>query len=78
MKIIDNKDTLLYNLPKIHSIQRYNDLCELTKCICIIYAFLLIFCYQVCDEKRFRSENAIKSEIAVMAPLISISFWFCS
>ena len=32
MKIINNKHTLLYNLPAIHSIQRYNGLCELTNC----------------------------------------------
>ena len=30
MKIINNKHTLFYNLPTIHSIQRYNGLCELT------------------------------------------------
>ena len=30
MNIINNKRTLLYNLPIIHSIQRYNGLCELT------------------------------------------------
>ena len=30
MKIINNKHTLLYNRPAIHSIQRYNGLCELT------------------------------------------------
>ena len=30
MKTINNKHTLLYNLPTIHSIQRYYDLCELT------------------------------------------------
>ena len=29
MKIINNKHTLLYNLPTIHLIQRYNGLCEL-------------------------------------------------
>ena len=29
-KIINNKHTLLYNLPIIQSIQRYNGLCELT------------------------------------------------
>ena len=32
MKIINNKHTLLYNRPIIHSIQRYNGLCELTNC----------------------------------------------
>ena len=32
MKIINNKHTLLYILPTIHSIQRYYDLCELTNC----------------------------------------------
>ena len=31
MKIINKKHTLLYNLPIMHSIQRYNGLCELTK-----------------------------------------------
>ena len=31
MKIINKKQTLLYNLPTIHSIQRYNGSCELTK-----------------------------------------------
>ena len=30
MKMINNKRTLLYNRPIIHSIQRYNDLRELT------------------------------------------------
>ena len=30
MKIINNKHTMLYNRPTIHSIQRYNALCELT------------------------------------------------
>ena len=33
MKIINNKHTLLYIRPTIHSIQRYNGLCELTKYI---------------------------------------------
>ena len=37
MKIINNKHTLLYNLPTIHSIQRYNGLCELTKCLIHTY-----------------------------------------
>ena len=32
MKIINNKHTLFYNRPTIHSTQRYNDLCELTNC----------------------------------------------
>ena len=32
IKIINNKHTLLYNLPTIHSIQRYNGLFELTTC----------------------------------------------
>ena len=31
MKMINNKHRLLYNRPTIHSIQRYNGLCELTK-----------------------------------------------
>ena len=31
VKIINNKHTMLYNLPTIHAIQRYNGLCELTK-----------------------------------------------
>ena len=33
MKIVDNKQTLLYNLPTIQTIQRYNGLCELIKYI---------------------------------------------
>ena len=33
MKIINNKLTLLYNRPTIHSLQRYNGLCELTNCV---------------------------------------------
>ena len=37
MKIINNKHTLLYNLPTIQSIQRYNALCELTKYIEILH-----------------------------------------
>ena len=32
-----NKHTLLYNLPTIHSIQRYNGLCELTNCFNILW-----------------------------------------
>ena len=35
MKIINNKHTLLYNRQTIHSVQRYNGLCELTN-----YCFL--------------------------------------
>ena len=34
MKIINNRHTLLYNFPTIHSIQQYYGLCELT-----IYVF---------------------------------------
>ena len=34
-KIIYNKHTLWNNLPTIHSIQRYNGLCELTNCFCL-------------------------------------------
>ena len=33
IKIIINKHTLLYNLPTIHSRQRYYSLCELTTCL---------------------------------------------
>ena len=44
MKIINNKHTLLYNLPIIHSIQRYNGLCELTEW----FAYLTFF------KKAFR------------------------
>ena len=38
MKVINNKHTLLYNRPTIHSIQRYNGLCELTNCNVNIWA----------------------------------------
>ena len=44
MKIINNKHTLLYNVPTKYSIQRYNDLYELTKYLThIAVLFLFIF-----------------------------------
>ena len=39
MKIVNNKHTLLYNRPTIHSIQRYNVWCELTNCITVAIGF---------------------------------------
>ena len=47
MKIINNKHTLMYNLPTIHSIQRYNGLCELTKCW--FRAIKLFMCRKKCN-----------------------------
>ena len=41
MKIISNKHTLQYNRPTIHSIQRYNDLCDLTKYLSLKQVLLL-------------------------------------
>ena len=44
MKIINNKHTLLYNLPTIHSIQQYNSLCELSN-NCVIEPMKLALPY---------------------------------
>ena len=71
MKTINIKHTLLYNLATIHSIQRYNGLCELTKQLLTIFlwviqhaahkythTFIMFFCANVCWREHFLWERS--------------------
>ena len=71
MKTINNKHPLLFNCPTIHTIQRYNSLCELTNyCWLTLYiqnfmnaytvfrqAFLLIQYSFICKQYFFCSDG---------------------